>query len=129
MNVDTSTLVVTECSLQRLAHISSADVQAGCQVSLLWCTLYKPHTSLCYTQTADVYRKLRFTLRYLLGNLADYEPARDAVPYAELPVTDRFMLSRFALLMDEVNVAYMSYQFARFYQARSSSSVGFSGVP
>jgi len=30
-------------------------------------------------QTADVYRKLRFTLRYLLGNIADFDPARDAV--------------------------------------------------
>ena len=65
-----------------------------------------------------MYRKLRFTLRYLLGNLAGFEPRRDAVPYAELPATDRFMLSRFAQLMDEVTAAYESYQFARIYQVR-----------
>lgn len=73
-------------------------------------------------QTADVYRKLRFTLRYLLGNLAGFEPATDAVPYAELPATDRFMLSRFAQLMDEVTGAYESYQFARFYQVRCAEA-------
>ena len=32
------------------------------------------------SQVADVYRKLRFTLRFLLGNLADFAPDRDAVP-------------------------------------------------
>ena len=36
-------------------------------------------------QMADGYRKLRGTLRFLLGNLADYDPAAHAVPYAQLP--------------------------------------------
>ena len=68
------------------------------------------------SQTADVYRKLRFTLRYLLGNLSDFDPATDAVPYADLPATDRFMLHHFARLMDEAKASYEGYQFARFYQ-------------
>ena len=40
-------------------------------------------------QTADTYRKLRFTLRFLLGNLDGFDPATDAVPYDQLPATDR----------------------------------------
>ena len=42
----------------------------------------------CAVQTAEVYRKLRFTLRYLLGNLADYEPSH-SVPVRQLPLFDR----------------------------------------
>ncbi len=44
---------------------------------------------LLHMQTADTYRKLRFTLRFLLGNLDGFEPDRDAVAYDQLPVTDR----------------------------------------
>jgi isoleucyl-tRNA synthetase len=41
------------------------------------------------SQTADTYRKLRFTLRFLLGNLDGFDPETDAVPYDQLPATDR----------------------------------------
>ena len=47
-------------------------------------------------QTADAYRKLRNTARYMLGNLHDYDPKQHAVPYAELPELDRYMLGRLA---------------------------------
>ena len=68
-------------------------------------------------QVADVYRKVRFTLRYLLGNLSDYDPAAHAVPYASLAAADRFVLHRFAALVDECTAAYASFQFYRVYQA------------
>lgn len=68
-------------------------------------------------QVADVYRKIRFTLRFLLGNLAEYDPATQAVPYKDLAATDRYILHRFAGLMDECEAAYKSYQFSRVYQA------------
>ncbi|KAL4446248.1 hypothetical protein ABPG77_003055 [Micractinium sp. CCAP 211/92] len=66
---------------------------------------------------ADVYRKIRFTLRYLLGNLSDYDPAAHAVPHAELAAADRYILARFAALVDECNAAYDSYQFYKVYQS------------
>lgn len=68
-------------------------------------------------QVADVYRKIRFTLRYLLGNLADYDPAVHAVPHAQLAAADRYILARFAALVDECSAAYGSYQFYKVYQA------------
>lgn len=67
--------------------------------------------ALCMVQVADVYRKMRFTLRYLLGNLADFEPAAHAVPHAQLAAADRYILARFAALVDECSAAYGSYQF------------------
>ena len=64
-------------------------------------------------QVSDVYRKIRLTLRYLLGNLAGYDPAAPgaAVPYASLAAADRYILSRFAALVDECTAAYEGYQF------------------
>jgi len=68
-------------------------------------------------QVADVYRKVRFTLRYILGNLSDFDPAKDAVPYDDLAATDKYILGRFASLLDECTAAYDNYQFYRVYQA------------
>ncbi|MBM5815626.1 MAG: isoleucine--tRNA ligase, partial [Cyanobacteria bacterium K_Offshore_surface_m2_239] len=68
-------------------------------------------------QLADVYRKVRNTARYLLGNLHDFVPDRDAVAIAELPLLDRWMLARTATLIDEVNRYFEAFEFYRFYQA------------
>ena len=62
-----------------------------------------------------MYRKLRFTLRFLLGNLHDFDPNLHSIPLAELPATDRFMLTRFADVLDEVASAYDAFQFVRVY--------------
>ncbi|MEM9818614.1 MAG: isoleucine--tRNA ligase [Cyanobacteria bacterium P01_D01_bin.6] len=67
-------------------------------------------------QTADVYRKIRNTARFLLGNLYDFDPAKDAVSYADLPELDRYMLHRTAEMFDEVTDAFNTYQFFRFFQ-------------
>lgn len=67
-------------------------------------------------QLADVYRKVRNTSRYLLGNLHDFNPSADAVPVAELPLLDRWMLQRTAEVMDEISEAFESYEFFRFFQ-------------
>jgi isoleucyl-tRNA synthetase len=68
-------------------------------------------------QLADVYRKVRNTARYLLGNLHDFDPARDAVPYAELPLLDQWMLQRTAALIDSVSGDFERFEFYRFFQA------------
>ncbi|CAI5478796.1 unnamed protein product [Closterium sp. Yama58-4] len=66
-------------------------------------------------QMSDVYRKLRGTLRFLLGNLHDYQPS-EAVPYASLPALDRYALWRLADVMQDVQQSYDDFQFYRFYQ-------------
>ena len=67
-------------------------------------------------QLADVYRKVRNTSRYLLGNLHDFNPAADSIPVADLPLLDRWMLQRTAEVMDEITAAFESYEFFRFFQ-------------
>ncbi len=61
-------------------------------------------------QVSESYRKLRGTLRFLLGSLADFDPAVHAVPYDELPSVDRFVLGRHAEVMEDVRDAYETYQ-------------------
>ena len=67
-------------------------------------------------QLADVYRKIRNTSRFLLGNLHDFDPAKDAVPYDQLPSLDQYMLHRMTEIFAEVESAFDSYQFFRFFQ-------------
>jgi isoleucyl-tRNA synthetase len=67
-------------------------------------------------QMADVYRKIRNTARFLLGNLHDFDPAQDAVAYADLPDLDRYMLHRMTEVFAEVTDAFNTYQFFRFFQ-------------
>ena len=64
----------------------------------------------------ESYRKLRNTLRFLLGNLAHYRPAL-AVPYADMPELERYMLSRLAELDDIVRAAYQDFDFKRAFHA------------
>jgi isoleucyl-tRNA synthetase len=68
-------------------------------------------------QTADNYRKVRNTARFLLGNLHDFDPKKDAVAYADLPELDKYILHRLTEVFAEVTSAYDSYQFFRFFQA------------
>jgi isoleucyl-tRNA synthetase len=64
-----------------------------------------------------MYRKVRNTARFLLGNLHDFEPKQDAVAYADLPELDKYILHRLTEVFAEVNDAYENYQFFRFFQA------------
>jgi isoleucyl-tRNA synthetase len=65
---------------------------------------------------ADSYRRIRNTVRFLLGNLHGFDPARDAVPPAELLAIDRFAIERARGLQQEVIEAYRDYEFHLIYQ-------------
>jgi isoleucyl-tRNA synthetase len=66
---------------------------------------------------ADLYRKLRNTFRFLLGNLSGFEPGRDRVPEAELLPLDRYMLARTRDLTEKILAWYAGFEFHRVYQA------------
>ena len=65
----------------------------------------------------DAYRKLRNTLRFLLSNLYDFNPATDALPYERLSDIDRWALARFAELSRRVCRAYERYEFHTVYHS------------
>lgn len=67
-------------------------------------------------QLADVYRKIRNTARFLIGNLYDFEPQKDAVSYENLPELDQYILHETHLVFSEITEAFESYQFFKFFQ-------------
>jgi isoleucyl-tRNA synthetase len=66
---------------------------------------------------ADIYRKLRNTFRFLLGNLNGFDPARDRVAEAELLPLDRYMLARTRELTEKIREWYTAFEFHRVYHA------------
>jgi len=65
---------------------------------------------------ADSYRRIRNTLRFLLGNLHGFDPERHAVPWDDLVAIDRWALSKSFDLQNEVVTAYRNYEFHDIYQ-------------
>ncbi|MEH7305927.1 isoleucine--tRNA ligase [Neobacillus drentensis] len=85
--------------------VASVDYQADVRVS-----------DAILKQVAEVYRKIRNTFRFLLGNLADFTPA-DKVAYEDLREVDQFMLVKLNKLVKNVRNAYENYEFAGIYHA------------
>ncbi|MGZ8143156.1 MAG: isoleucine--tRNA ligase [Methylosarcina sp.] len=67
-------------------------------------------------RTSDGYRRLRNTARFLLSNLADFDPAHHLVDSKNLLALDRWVMDRAYTLQEEVKAAYESYQFQTIYQ-------------
>lgn len=66
-------------------------------------------------QMTEAYRKIRNTLRFLLSNLKDFDPAKDQVPYSKLPEIDRWALLQLGKVIDRVLEGYEKYEFHWVY--------------
>ena len=62
-------------------------------------------------RVVDAYRRIRNTLRFLLANVSDFDPAKDAVPLAGMLEIDRYALSRAAEFQAQVLAHYEVYEF------------------
>ncbi|MCQ6274021.1 isoleucine--tRNA ligase [Bacillus sp. V3B] len=86
--------------------VASVDYQADVRVS-----------DAILKQVAEVYRKIRNTFRFLLGNLADFNPDTHAVAYENLREVDQFMLVKLNNLVQQVRDHYENYEYATIYHA------------
>ncbi|MCM3089514.1 MULTISPECIES: isoleucine--tRNA ligase [unclassified Cytobacillus] len=86
--------------------VASVDYQADVRVS-----------DAILKQVAEVYRKIRNTFRFLLGNLNDFDPATDSVSFENLREVDQFMLVKLNKLIKNVRESYDRYEFASIYHA------------
>ena len=84
--------------------VSSADYQADVRLS-----------KDIVKQLAEVYRKIRNTFRFLLGNLDNFNPNTDKVAYKELTELDRWALHRLEEVRQKVTNAYENYEFHILY--------------
>jgi isoleucyl-tRNA synthetase len=64
----------------------------------------------------DAYRKIRNTVRYLLGNLTGFDPDKDILAYDKILELDRWALHQLALTITTVEEAYEAYDFPKVYK-------------
>ncbi len=94
----------------------------GADVLRLWVASSDYHADIRISkdilkQLSEVYRKIRNTARYILGNIYDYNPDADAVAYDDLPELDRWALMRLDDLITKVTEAYDRLEFHIVYHA------------
>ncbi|EMO8621611.1 TPA: isoleucine--tRNA ligase [Streptococcus pyogenes] len=68
-------------------------------------------------QVSETYRKIRNTLRFLIANTSDFNPATDTVAYADLGAVDKYMTIVFNQLVATITDAYERYDFMAIYKA------------
>ncbi len=94
----------------------------GADVLRLWTAAqdYRDDTRISQeilNRVSEAYRRIRNTCRYILGNISDFNPETDCVPYAELMELDRWALHQAEILKERVLRAYEEYEFHIIYQA------------
>lgn len=73
--------------------------------------------------TATQYRNIRNTIRYQLSNLYDFDPAKDAVPFAELTLIDKWALTKLFQLHATVTTCFENCEFHKAYAAIDAFTV------
>ncbi len=96
--------------------------QSGADILRLWVAMSDYTDDIrvskeILTRAAEAYRKIRNTLRYLLANLYDFEPAKDRVDHRRLEEVDRYILERYAAVSQGVLRAYDEYNYGAIFQA------------
>jgi isoleucyl-tRNA synthetase len=93
----------------------------GADVIRLWvaATDYANEMSVSeeiFKRIGDSYRRMRNTLRFLLGNLDGFDPKAHAVPFDDLVAIDQWIIAKTFHLQNDVVTAYRNYEFHKIYQ-------------
>lgn len=96
--------------------------QYGAEVLRLWVSAedYRDDIRISndiLKRLSEAYRRIRNTCRFLLGNLADFDPAKDSVEYGQMDELDRFALYQLQDLIKKIREAYEDFEFHRVYHA------------
>ncbi len=95
--------------------------QYGADILRLWVssTDYRNEVSISdeiMKRTADAYRRIRNTIRFLLANLFDFNPEQNKLPTTDWVLLDKWVVKRAQSIQKEICDAYESYQFHLIYQ-------------
>jgi isoleucyl-tRNA synthetase len=96
--------------------------QSGADILRLWVSMadYTQEIRLgkeVLARAVEAYRKIRNTLRYLVANLYDFDPATDLVDLAALEEVDRYILARYAEVALKARRAYVEYEYGTIFQS------------
>lgn len=94
----------------------------GADILRLWVASSDYHADIRISpeilkQLSDAYRKIRNTARYILGNLADFNPDTDSVLVSDMLSIDKWALNRLDQLNKKVRDGYENYEFHQAYHA------------
>src|SRR5580765_4125378 len=92
----------------------------GGEVVRLWCASVDFREDVVGSEAlmqrvGENYKKIRNTFRYILGNLGDFDPAKDAITYAHMDPLDQYMLRQTAAFTSDVRNAYEEFAFHKIY--------------
>jgi len=95
--------------------------ESGAEILRLWVAMCDYAEELrvgkeILARVVESYRKTRNTLRYLVSNLYDFDPARDSVPIDQMEELDRYMLARYGEVARRILKAYDEYDYPTIFQ-------------
>jgi isoleucyl-tRNA synthetase len=103
-------------SLGNTVEPQSVTSKLGAEIVRLWVasTDYSGDLNIdekILARVVDAYRRIRNTLRFLLANVSDFDPAKDAVPVEQMLEIDRYALARAAELQADIRAHFDVYEF------------------
>jgi len=103
-------------SLGNTVEPQTVTSKLGAEIARLWvaATDYSGDLNIddkILARVVDAYRRIRNTLRFLMANVSDFNPATDAVPLSQMLEIDRFALARAAQFQAEALAHYEVYEF------------------
>lgn len=104
--------------------IDPADIikKSGAEILRLWCSYVDFGQDVGagqegFDRVTETYRRFRNTMRFFLGNIADFDPAKDSVPFEKMTVLDQWALGRLNDLIKDAKAGYDAYEFYKVYHA------------
>jgi isoleucyl-tRNA synthetase len=107
-------------SLGNLISATEAVEKFGADIIRLWAASEDYRGDIAFSEeilltVRQAYRRIRNSCRYILGNIYDFDPAKDRVATNDLLEIDRWALSQLANLLEKTRDAYESFRFHRIY--------------
>jgi len=107
-------------SLGNVIHPQDLIKQYGAEIIRLWVSAedYRDDIKISkeiLDRLVESYRKIRNTCRFLIGNLYDFDPKKDLIPFEKLPEFEKYILYRLSKLIEKVRKAYEKFDFHIVY--------------
>lgn len=107
-------------SLGNVVDPQEVSSKSGSEIIRLW-TAYEDYgkdiscgkTEL--DRVTETYRRIRNSMRFLLGSVADFDPEKDSVEYSKMTEIDRWALNELFELTNKITLAYETYEFYKIY--------------
>ena len=107
-------------SLGNVIHPQDLIKQYGAEIIRLWVSAedYRDDIKISkeiLARLVEAYRKIRNTCRFLIGNLYDFNPKKDLIPFEKLPDFEKYILYRLSKLIEKVKKSYERFDFHIVY--------------